>query len=303
MRRLYPQVVCRGQVERETLSGIGRRVSGLFIHRLCQVTRHSLDSVVISAHLGLTALTQYGNYYAVMAAVAELTSAVTRALTASVGNALVTKSRAENYRDFQAIQLLYMWLCAVCTVCLFGLYQPFMRLWMGEGLMLGPGRMALFCAYFFTSRMGEVCYTYRQAAGLWGEDRVRPAAEAAGNLLLNVLLVRIIGMSGVLLSTILCLVGINAAWGSRILFRHCFTGERQSGYLLRLAYYAGATGLCCAVTGLCCARLAPGGAAGLAVRLALCLTVPNLILPALLLRLPEFGDAMALARRVLRKGA
>ena len=110
-------------------------------------------------------------------------------------------------------------------------------------------------------------------------------------------------MSGVLLSTILCLVGINAAWGSRILFRHCFTGERQSGYLLRLAYYAGATGLCCAVTGLCCARLAPGGAAGLAVRLALCLTVPNLILPALLLRLPEFGDAMALARRVLRKGA
>ena len=113
----------------------------------------------------------------------------------------------------------------------------------------------------------------------------------------------IIGMSGVLLSTILCLVGINAAWGSHILFRHCFTGERQSGYLLRLAYYAGATGLCCAVTGLCCARLAPGGAAGLAVRLALCLTVPNLILPALLLRLPEFGDAMALARRALRKGA
>ena len=303
VRRLYPQFVCRGQVPEKTLSGIRRRVSGLFIHRLCQVTRHSLDSVVISAHLGLMALTQYGNYYAVMAAVAEMTGAVTRALTASVGNALVTKSQAENYRDFQAIQLLYMWLCAVCTVCLFGLYQPFMRLWMGEGLMLGPGRMALFCAYFFTSRMGEVCYTYRQAAGLWGEDRVRPAAEAAGNLLLNVLLVRIIGMSGVLLSTILCLVGINAAWGSRILFRHCFTGERQSGYLLRLAYYAGATGLCCAVTGLCCARLAPGGAAGLVVRLAFCLAVPSLILPALLSRLPEFGDAMALARRALRKGA
>ena len=125
--------------------------------------------------------------------------------------------------------------------------------------------------------------------------------EAAGNLLLNILLVRSIGVSGVMLSTVLCLVCINTVWGSRILFRHYFVGQKQSGYLLRLVYMAGITAACCALTALCCAKLAPGGIAGIAVRLVLCMVVPNLILPAALAPLPEFSDALALVRRVLRR--
>lgn len=301
VRRLYPQYRCAGQVPGETLTGIKQRVAGLFVYKVCQIFRNSFDSIIISSFLGLTVLSQYGNYYYIMSAVSEMVGVMSRSLTSSVGHSMVTESREKNYRDFRAIQLLYMWIGAVCTTCLYCLYQPFMRLWMGEALLFEPQVMALFCVYFFSLKMGDVCYTYRQAAGLWWQDRVRPMVEAAGNLLLNLLLVRFIGVSGVMLSTVLCLVCINTVWGSRILFKHYFVGQRQSGYLLRLAYMAGITVACCALTAFCCAKLAPGGVAGIAVRLVLCMVVPNLILPAALAPLPEFSDALALVRRVLRR--
>ena len=298
-RRLYPQYCCRGQVPPETVLNIKKRVAGLFVYKVCQIFRHSFDSIIISAWLGLKVLTQYGNYYYIMSAVSEMTGVITRSLTASVGHSMVTETPEKNYRDFQAIQLLYMWICVFCTTCLYCLYQPFMRLWMGDALMFEPTVMALFCAYFFTSKMGDLCYTYRQAAGLWWQDRIRPVVEAAGNLVLNILLVQVIGVHGVLLSTIICLVTVNAVWGSRILFRHYFAGLGHGGYLLRMLFYAAAAVLCCAVTSALCGLIELEGVAELACRLAICLIVPNLMIPMLYRWLPEFSDAKALALRVL----
>lgn len=300
-RRLYPQYCCSGQVSVETVDSIKRRVAGLFIYKVCQIFRHSFDSVIISAWLGLSVLTQYGNYYCIMAAVSEMTGVITKALTASVGHSMVTESPEKNYRDFQAIQLLYMWICVFCTTCLYCLYQPFMRIWMGDALMFEPAVMAMFCVYFFTGKVGDLCYTYRQAAGLWWQDRVRPAVEAAGNLLLNILLVQRIGVRGVLLSTVICLVLINTVWGSRILFRQYFVGQRQTGYLLRILFYGAVAVLCCAVTSALCDRILLEGIGGLLCRLGTCLIVPNLLIPVLYARLPEFTDAKALARRVLSR--
>lgn len=299
VRRLYPMARCEGQVSPDTVQGIKKRVAGLFVYKVCNIFRHSFDSIIISTFLGLTVLTQYGNYYCIMSAVAEMMSVMTNALTASVGHAMVTENAEKNYRDFRAIQLLYMWLGLICTACLYCLYQPFMRLWMGEELMFGQDVVALFCVYFFTGKMGDLCYTYRQAAGLWWQDRVRPVVEAVANLVLNILLVHLIGIKGVMLSTILCLVFINLAWGSRILFRHYFTGQSQKSYLLRMLLFGSGAVLCCWVSSLVCGAIPLEGMAGLACKLGVCLLVPNLLIPLMFFRLPEFRDAMMLARRVL----
>ena len=150
------------------------------------------------------------------------------------------------------------------------------------------------------SMLMVVCLHFFSHGGL--NDALTPSLNwAAGNLLLNILLVQRIGVRGVLLSTVICLVLINTVWGSRILFRHYFVGQRQTGYLLRILFYGAVAVLCCAVTSALCDRILLEGIGGLLCRLGTCLIVPNLLIPVLYARLPEFTDAKALARRVLSR--
>ena len=62
-KRLYPQYYCEGNISKEEIKNIKKRVSGLFLYKICGVFRNSFDSIIISAFVGLIALSQFQNYY------------------------------------------------------------------------------------------------------------------------------------------------------------------------------------------------------------------------------------------------
>lgn len=53
---------------------------------------------------------------------------------------------------------------------------------------------------------------YKDAAGLWHEDRFRPLCTALANLVMNLILVQFIGIYGILLSTVLSTLFIGMPW-------------------------------------------------------------------------------------------
>ena len=301
----YPQYKCAGEVSPELKTEIKKRVFGLFIYRLSRVMRYSLDSLVLSKFLGLLILAKYNNYFVIMNSIVGIMDIMTANTTASIGNSIVLESLEKNYNDFKRIQLIYMWIAGVFTVALFCIYQPFMRIWVGSELMFDDLTMSVFCIYFFTNRCGDICYTYRQSAGLWWEDRYRPIVEAVANLTLNIILVQIIGVTGVMLSTIIGLVFINAIWGSRILFKHYFTGYKQSSYLLELLLYTVVTTAACAASGAICSLLPQlgrtfAGFALIAARGVICMVVSNAIFWIVYRKMPQYRNMLALAKKIVR---
>ena len=245
---MYPQYRCEGSVSKSEIDNIKKRVAGMFLHKVSFVFRNSLDSIVISAFLGLEILGQYNSYYFIINAISGIMILVSNSVTASVGNSIVVESKKKNYADFKKLQLLYMWLTSWLTVGFVGCLQPFIKLWLGKNMMFDDGIMVIFCVYFFSIHFSRVCHIYRDAAGLWWQDRYRPIVETVVNLSLNILLVRFIGVSGVMLSTIFCIVFIEGTWGTRILFKHYFTEEKQSVYMLKLLW----TWIITAVAGTAC---------------------------------------------------
>ena len=95
------------------------------------------------------------------------------------------------------------WIVGWCAVCFLCLYQPFMKLWVGDSLMLPVSVMALIVLYFVLYQGRKMVITYKDAAGIWWEDRFRPFVMAATNLISNLILVQFIGIWGIILSTIL----------------------------------------------------------------------------------------------------
>lgn len=303
--KMYPQYKCVGDVSREMKQDIRKRVFGLAIYKVSRVMRYSLDSLVLSTFLGLVVLAKYNNYFVIMNSIVGIMDIMTANTTASIGNSIVLESQEKNYMDFQRIQLIYMWIAGFFTVALFCIYQPFMNLWVGKELMFDDITMTTFCVYFLTNRWGDICFTYRQGAGLWWEDRYRPIVEAVVNLALNIILVQIIGVTGVMLSTIIGLVFINSLWGSRILFKNYFTKFKQSRYLLELLLFTAVTAVACAVCGFICSFMPILDRSLMAVvfiviKGIICAVVANAIFFVVYRKLPQFGAMVELAKRIVR---
>lgn len=70
-------------------------------------------------------------------------------MSASVGNSIVEKDEYQNYGDLLIFSALFSVILSVSTALLACLYQSFMRLWIGENLLLSTFNMFYF-AHIFT---------------------------------------------------------------------------------------------------------------------------------------------------------
>lgn len=293
--RMYPDYHPRGKLPACITAQIGRNVRDLFTSKIGSVVYDSADTLVISAFLGLSVLAVYQNYFYVLTSVSALLAVVFRAIMAGIGNSLAMEAKEKNFRDFRKLTFIISWLSAFCTVCMICLYQPFMELWAGKELMFPLSVAVCFGLYFYLRQINNVLTTYKDAAGMWHEDRFRPLVAALSNLCLNILLVRYIGIYGVILSTVAAVALIGQPWLLVNLFTVLFDRRDMKHYVRELLGYgvlaAAESGLC---LWLCGAVRTENLWLCLAVRLVICLIVPNLLHWLVLCRSALFRETVEL---------
>lgn len=224
VNRKYPFIKCCGKLDKKAIGDIKYNMFGITLERICTVSRGTCDDIIISAFLGLSALTMFDNYYYILSAVSSIMRVIEGALIAGVGNSIVTESIDKNFYNYKKINFIYMWLAGWCSICMICLYQPFMKLWVGPKLMVNRFSMILFCVYFFVSSLSSISNVYSTAAGLWFKMKTKSILEVILNLAMNIIFVNFFGINGILAATIITLFFINFIYGSKILFDNYFIG-------------------------------------------------------------------------------
>jgi O-antigen/teichoic acid export membrane protein len=152
-------------------------------------------------------------------------------MSAGIGNSISVESNEKNYGDYSRLMYMQSWLVGWMSICLICLYQPFMEVWLGEKLMLPFSMVVLLAIYFFYWKIQDIVYIYIEAAGLWQHDRYASLAGALINLALNIFLVNIIGLYGIVISTIVMNILIIMPWRTRSLYKYYFKISSVSFYL------------------------------------------------------------------------
>ena len=235
--KLYPRFKPVGQVTNEEQRLINRRIKDLFTSKVGGIIYDSADTIVISSFLGLTVLAIYQNYFYIMNAITGMIVVVFSACTAGIGNSIVVETKEKNYNDLAKFTFIICWGAGFCSTCLLCLYQPFMELWVGKDLMLSFSAVVCFVVYFFVRQLNALLNTYKDASGMWHEDRFRPLVAALTNLGLNLVLVQYIGIYGILLSTVLAILCVGMPWLLHNLFTVIFERNRMAGYIRKMLYY------------------------------------------------------------------
>lgn len=296
--KLYPQFKPAGQVKPEEKKAINGRIRDLFTSKIGGIIYDSADTIVISSFLGLTALAIYQNYFYILNAITSLITVVFSACTAGIGNSIVVETKEKNYRDLNKFTFIICWGAGFCSVCLLCLYQPFMELWVGKELMLSFSAVICFVVYFFIRQMNSLFNMYKDASGMWHEDRFRPLVAALTNLALNLILVQFIGIYGILISTVAAIICVGMPWLLHNLFTVIFERKNLLDYLKKLFYYWAIIFLSCVATCFICAKINFGLVMTLLIRGIICIIIPNLIYFVAYKNKVEFKDALALVNKM-----
>ena len=300
-KRLYPQYKCEGYVTRKEKESIFTRVKGLAIHKFCNVVSMSFDNVIISGFLGIYILGKYNNYFVITNAVAMFLYIITVSVSSSIGNSLVCESKEKNFRDFNIVQLGFGICLGWASVCLACLTQPFVKVWIGEEFMFSDRTVIIFSIYLYSIVSSEVFMTYREAGGIWKHDRIRPFVEAGLNLILNIVLVNVIGVDGVLISTIITMGLIRMIWGSWYLFKELFTQYSHVNYLLKQLLYLLITTVIGVITYIICGQITIEGIVGLLVKGTVCASLSMGLFVLSFFRTDEFKGLINLVKGMLKR--
>jgi len=221
-QKMYPEYNAKGKLPKEKVKEINQKIKDLFTAKLGGTIVNSADTIVISAFLGLTTLAVYQNYYFIMTSIIGFITILLNSCTAGIGNSILTESLEKNYRDFKKFMYMNIWISGICVCCLLSLYQPFMEIWMGKDNLLDNNCVILICLYFYLFITNQFMCTFKDAAGIWHEDRFRPLVSAMVNLALNLALVNFIGIFAIILSTVLSYAIITIPWLIHNLFSILF---------------------------------------------------------------------------------
>lgn len=274
--KYYSQYKCQGSLDSETKSVIGEKVKALLLHKVGGVVANSLDNIVISAFMGLVAIAMYNNYWYIYSSVCYFIAIFHNSVLAGIGNSMAIESKENNLRKFNDLNFVNVWIVGWCSCCLMCLYQPFMELWVGKKLMYSLDVVILFVIYFYINMARRTVITFKEASGLWTEDRYKPIVSAVFNITLNIVLIQMIGIPGVVISTILSFIIIEIPWESSVLFKNYFEKGLSSYYLSQLLYGAFFAVIIIG-TYMICSIFDSGLVFTLIIRGCICIVIPNVI--------------------------
>jgi len=300
-KKMFPNINCEGNLSENEKKSVYSRVIGISLHRICYVVSNSFDSIIISSILGIKILGQYTNYFVIGNALSMLLLIVTTSASSSIGNSIVCESKEKNYRDFNTFQFGYSIISGWASICLACLSQPFVKLWVGEELMFDDVTAIIFAVFLYSRVSGSVFMTYREAAGIWAHDRVRPFVEAVLNLSMNIILVKVLGVCGVLLSTIFTNGLIQMVWASRYLYKEYFTEYSHAKYLLKQLLYLMVTVFIGIITYFICSYISIEGFVGLIIKGVVSVTVSVLMYIVIYCRTTEFKRVLCLGREMINR--
>lgn len=287
VKKMYPQYVCMGRLNVHMIKQICAKALGLMGGKISSVVLNSADNIVLSSALGLTVVAIYNNYYYVVSSLTLFVAMVFSSMTAGLGNSLIVESKEKNYNDFKVLFFTNNWLISWCSICMLCLYQPFMELWMGKDYLFPFSTVILFSIYFYVYLIQRVANTYKDAAGLWWDDLKRSIVANVFNVIGNIVLVRIWGVNGVIISTIISLGCITLPWMTSVVIHKIFNRGTKE-YYCRLGMYSILLVIVGTLT-LYITRLIPfAGYGGFVLKGMICIIIPNMIYLVVFHRTNEF---------------
>ncbi len=303
--RMYPYIKDKNihQIENKTLAKIKQNIGAVFCHKIGSAVVNSTDNIIISKLVSLTSVGIYSNYALVMGALNQLMSQFFGAITASVGNLGTEKDGKTLKSVFDKVFFLNFWMYSFATICCACIFQSFIKIWIGEKMLLSIPVLSVVLFNFYINGMRKSVLTFKDALGLYWNDRYKPIFESIINLIVSIVLAQKFGLVGVFIGTVVSCVTTSLWVEPYVLFKYGFPNREMTlfKYLGKLFMYSLIMlmdlGICFTLIHL----LDMNGIKGLIIKILITVVVSNSVLIVTFFKTSNFKWIVELGKKYLCK--
>lgn len=203
--KCYPYILEKNakKIDNATSKDIKQRVKASIFHNIGGYIVLSTDNLIISRFIGLAEVGLYSNYLLIINALNSIISQIFSSITASVGNLLIEKNHKKNKKVFDNVNCINFWIYCIASCGLYTCVQPFITIWLGDKYLFANSIVIVITINFFFQGMRQTMQVFAQAGGICYENRLVPIFEAFLNIVFSILFVKLIGLAGVFVGTII----------------------------------------------------------------------------------------------------
>lgn len=214
------------------------------LHLIGSKVLTATDNIVLSKYINIAVTGIYSNYYLVISSLSTVITQLIGNFTAAIGDIYATNDKEKVYSSYKNLVFINFWITSSCTICLYYLINLFISVWLGNNMLFSNIFVVAICIQFYIETNRIIQGSFTSGCGMYAKDYFRPLIESFVNLISSIWLVKKIGVSGVVIGTIISHM-LTVFWREPyILHRYVF--------LKKMNYYWTMYGLFTLITvGLC----------------------------------------------------
>ena len=282
---------------------IFKNVKALIVHNIGNASVHQTDNLIISTFISTEMVGLISNYTLMTSTIKKFTNATFNSFTAGLGNLIAKEEIEKQEKIYNLYYYFGFWIFGFVTVCLIALSQPFigfLEIILNTKLKIDTLTMVLLYICFYLEGQSLTLYNFKVAAGIFDDDKWVALVQAVVNLVVSILAVKLIGLPGVYVGTIVqrmvCII-----WKPIIVYRKAFN-KSAAGYFIKFVYYTFLVALALVlVVGIEQFILKELTIVRFVLMMFVCVVVPNLIFMIFTCRTAEFKDTWSRVNEILQK--
>lgn len=288
--RKYPYLKDKDIVplENDIKDDIFLKIKGLLFHKIGSFLVLGTDNIIISGFLGVVQVGYYSNYRIIINSVLETINQGFSAITSSIGNLLIKDNREKSFNIYKKIDFLNFWISSFCTICIFIIIESFIRVWLGEEFILSKLVLVVLVLNFYLSSIRSPMNSFKEAAGIFHEDRFIPIVESIINIVASIVFLKYFGLAGVFMGTILSGLVLHLYSYPKFVYKNLFNKsylDYLKRFIEKLLIMIITLGITYCVSGL---FVVENYVVQLIINIVVCLIVPNVIYWFIFYRSEEF---------------
>lgn len=204
--RKYPflRVKRKEKVEGSILKKIITDLKHIFVSRISLKILNCTDNLIISSGISVVTAGLYMNYTLITQSVSNVLIILSNTIQPTIGNLFTEKDYEKDYQTLRQLTFLFFCLATVAAVGLLSLITPFVTdFWLGKEYEMSASVVLMCITVCVTQVLGLPLTIILGVSGLFKQERNLSVLTAIVNLAASLILIRYIGLAGVLLGTFL----------------------------------------------------------------------------------------------------
>ncbi|PKL31556.1 hypothetical protein CVV43_01650 [Candidatus Saccharibacteria bacterium HGW-Saccharibacteria-1] len=289
------------QIEISTRNDIIKKIKGLFFHKIGTFIVFGSDNIIISIFLGIRTVGLFNNYYIIISAIQSVNNQIFGAITTTIGNLVASDNEEKLFITYRRMGFINFWIASIMSLGFLLAANPFMTLWLGKQYLLTNSVVIALSINLFLQIMRSSNNSFKEAAGIFHEDRLIPIYESLINITASIIFLRYFGLAGVFMGTIVSNAFILFYSYPKFIYKKLFD-KNYVQYFKELLLYIILASITAAISVVTLKALTIESiTTQLAAAVLAALILPSLVLAIFYRKSEELNYFKRIAKKVLRK--